>query len=65
MKYERNSSFGALCCGLAKVDIAHTDGLVQGCSNSNALALDLLPSCDKPSMAISMDWYNIAVTPVR
>ena len=29
---------------------AHVDGLVQDCSNSSALAMELLQSCTKPSM---------------
>ena len=29
---------------------AHIDGLVQDCSNSSALAMELLPSCTKPSI---------------
>ena len=28
----------------------YIDGLVQDCSNSNALAMELLQSCTKPSM---------------
>ena len=28
----------------------HIDSLLQGCSNSNALAMELLQSCTKPSM---------------
>ena len=28
----------------------HIDGLVQDCSNSSALALELLQSCTKPSI---------------
>ena len=28
----------------------HTDGLVQDCSNSGALAMELLQSCSKPSI---------------
>ena len=28
----------------------HVDGLVQDCSNSSALAMELLQSCTKPSM---------------
>ena len=29
----------------------HVDGLVQDCSNSSALAMELLQSCAKPSMS--------------
>ena len=29
------------------------DGLVQGCSNSSALAMELLQSCTKPSICVS------------
>ena len=32
------------------MDPSHIDGLVQDCSNSSALAIELLQSCDKPSM---------------
>ena len=35
-----------------KVFITHIDGLVQDCSNSSALALELLQSCPKPSIWI-------------
>ena len=28
----------------------HIDGLVQDCSNSSALAMELLQSCTKPSI---------------
>ena len=30
--------------------MSHVDGLVQDCSNSSALAMELLQSCTKPSM---------------
>ena len=33
------------------VIIRHVDGLVQDCSNSSALAMELLQSCTKPSMS--------------
>ena len=39
------------CCGMPhKIfgERAHNDGLVEGCSNSSALALELLQSCIKP-----------------
>ena len=36
----------------------HFDGLVQGCSNSSALAMELLQSCTKPSICISMVWWK-------
>ena len=35
------------------MDLSHTndiDGLVQDCSNASALAMELLQSCNKPSM---------------
>ena len=32
----------------------YTDGLVQDCSNSIANALDLLQSCTKPSMVLTI-----------
>ena len=32
--------------------IDHVDGLVQYCSNSSALAMELLQSCTKPSILI-------------
>ena len=31
-------------------EINYIDGLVQDCSNSSALAMELLQSCTKPSM---------------
>ena len=37
----------------------HVDGLVQDCSNSSALARELLESCNKPSM--SSWWILLAV----
>ena len=36
----------------------HIDGLAQDCSNSMALAMELLQSCAKPS-------HKTAITPVR
>ena len=33
----------------------HVDGLVQDCSNSSALAMELLQSCSKPSMWCVID----------
>ena len=32
------------------IDIEYTDGVVQDCSNSSALAMELLKSCTKPSL---------------
>ena len=34
----------------------HIDGLVQDCSNSIANTLELLQSCTKPSICLSMSW---------
>ena len=36
---------------------AHIDGLVQDCSNSSALAVELLQSCTKPSICISQPQF--------
>ena len=33
-----------------KIRLPHIDGLVQGCDNSSALAMELLQSCTKPSI---------------
>ena len=38
--------------------IHHIDGLVQDCSNSSALAMELLQSCTKPSIWFDCDCYN-------
>ena len=40
---------------------AHIDGLVQDCSNSSALAMELLQSCTKPSICVSKisPWWFI------
>ena len=35
------------------VDEDRVDGVVQDCSNSSALAMELLQSCTKPSMSYS------------
>ena len=35
------------------IDIEYTDGVVQDCGNSSALAMELLKCCTKPSL-----WYN-------
>ena len=40
------------------------DGLVQDCSNSNALVMELLQSCTKPAIYLDKDtleWYRIAL----
>ena len=42
----------------------HVDGLVQDCSNSNALAMKLLQSCTKPSIYFCF-YENIAADEVR
>ena len=33
---------------------SYIDGLVQDCSNSSALAMELLQSCTKPSISVSV-----------
>ena len=38
---------------------AHIDGLVQDCSNSSALATELLQSCTKPSIYTSPKTQNL------
>ena len=35
--------------------LVHIDGLMQGCSNSSALAMELLQSCSKPSIYASVN----------
>ena len=40
----------------------HVDGLVQDCSNSSALAMELLQSCTKPSMLTFSDSYILCVS---
>ena len=35
---------------LGSIYLFHIDGLVQDCSNSSALAMELLQSCTKPSI---------------
>ena len=37
-------------------DSSHIDGLVQDCSNSSALAMELLQSCTKPSIWTYGHW---------
>ena len=37
---------------------AYIDGLAQGCSNSSALAMELLQSCTNPSKYIRREWVN-------
>ena len=37
---------------------AYIDGLAQGCSNSSALAMELLQSCTKPSKYIRRECVN-------
>ena len=39
--------------GASSVPSHYIDGLVQSCSNSSALAMELLQSCTKPSICIS------------
>ena len=39
----------------------HVDGLVQDCSNSSALAVELLQSCTKPSMYLKKDKRNVTI----
>ena len=49
-----------LICKLG-VPIQNIDGLVQDCSNSGALALELLQFCNKPSIYTiqrATDWYQ-------
>ena len=36
----------------------YIDGLVQDCSNSSALAMELLPSCTKPSTHWHKTWHH-------
>ena len=43
-------SFGSCHAELIVENIEHIDGLVQDCSNSSALAMELLQSCTKPSI---------------
>ena len=38
------------CLHFLWIEENYVDGLVQDCSNSSALALELLQSCTKPSM---------------
>ena len=38
-----------LACTKILLNCFHIDGLVQDCSNSSALAMELLQSCTKPS----------------
>ena len=40
---------------LSCISIHHIDGLAQDCSNSIALAMQLLQSCTKPSMFCSVN----------
>ena len=54
-------------------NIFHIDGFVQDCSNSGALAMELLQSCTKPSiyktiifsvhipLYAELFWWNIAI----
>ena len=39
-----------VCHSDSTYQICHFDGLVQDCSNSSALAMELLQSCAKPSI---------------
>ena len=41
-----------------QIDTLHIDGWVQDCSNSSALAMELLQSCTKPSTCNLLDIYN-------
>ena len=42
-------------------DILHIDGLVQDCSNSSAIAMELLQSCSKPLIYIFIWIYNAEI----
>ena len=60
---QRHKSYPDNVCKLQKLHGAYIDGLVQDCSNSSALAMELLQSCTKPSICVSllhviicMDW---------
>ena len=52
-----------------KWSLVHIAGLVQYCSNSRALAMELLQSCTKPSISPLVNWLNNDwgndLTPVR
>ena len=39
----------------------HIDGLVQDCSNSSALAMELLQFCAKPSMYDSQSYQSFVI----
>ena len=41
-----------------QTDTLHIDGWVQDCSNSSALAMELLQYCTKPSTCRLLDIYN-------
>ena len=52
-------------CSLSNVHVSlllHINGLVQDCSNSSALAMELLQSCPKPSICkwqyLHQNWYR-------
>ena len=40
-----------LVCNLSSAAAVYIDGLVQDCSNSRVLAMELLQSCTKPSIS--------------
>ena len=40
----------------------HIDSLVQDCSNSSALAVELLQSCTKPTICIIRNGYSLIIT---
>ena len=54
--WENHRQAGDLRCHRAHYDVIviNIDGLVQGCSNSSALAMEFLLSCTKPSIS-----YNV------
>ena len=48
----------------AYAGVLHIDGLMQDCSNSSALALELLDSCTKPPISfalINLSKYNLVL----
>ena len=51
-----------LCLVLALLFRFYIDGLVQDCSNSIANALELLESCTKPSIYLSIKLFGTTVS---
>ena len=49
-----NEVWGVLCEIQVSFIYLHFDGLVQDCNNSNALAMELLQSCTKPSFVFNV-----------